>query len=259
MFDKQKINLAKLTASLVPTYIENIIFYEKLRSTNDLAKKLGKQGQQSHLILANEQISGRGRGQNSFFSPPDNIYMSCLLFPDYAIEHLPFVTIIASLAVCNAITELTGFEPTIKWQNDIYLHQKKLCGILVETQIITEHVYKYLVIGIGVNVYNHPIPDTLSSIMTNIEKETGIILDRTQLIIKIVEHLFHYLALLQVGDFSFMTQYRAKNFLIGKNIQLSNDEEGIYHVKAVTDEGHLLVTQGEEEKILVAGEVSVRL
>jgi BirA family biotin operon repressor/biotin-[acetyl-CoA-carboxylase] ligase len=114
------------------------------------------------------QSAGRGRLGRSFYSPGDTgLYMSILLRPALQPENAVLITCAAAVAVSNAIREVCGEEVQIKWVNDLFLHQKKVCGILTEASFSAQtNGLDYAVCGIGVNVYppENGFPEELASI-----------------------------------------------------------------------------------------------
>lgn len=107
-------------------------------------------------ILAREQTAGRGQRGNYWEAEPGkNITMSILLQqPDIPPKHMHLISEVVSLAIVrelrNYITPSIG-EVAIKWPNDIYVDDKKICGILVENAIIGNHI-GHSIVGIGLNV-----------------------------------------------------------------------------------------------------------
>ena len=92
----------------------------------------------------------------SFFSPAGTgLYLSLLLRPTaWEPTRAAQLTAAAAAAMCEAIRQVTGKEPGIKWVNDLLLDGKKICGILTEASFSMESgVLEYAVLGLGVNVY----------------------------------------------------------------------------------------------------------
>ena len=107
-------------------------------STNALVREKANQGRpEGCVIIACEQTAGRGRYGRQFFSPVDSgVYLSLLLRPTaYSPQQATCLTAAAAAAMCQAIEAVTGQQPGIKWVNDIFLHGKKVCGILTEAAV----------------------------------------------------------------------------------------------------------------------------
>jgi BirA family biotin operon repressor/biotin-[acetyl-CoA-carboxylase] ligase len=155
---------------------DRIRVFKSVESTNLTAKKIALDGAQpGTVIIAEEQTKGRGRMGRSFYSPPaGGIYMSFILKPRLDTAKSVLITTAASVAVCKAIEEVTGISCRIKWVNDIYKGDKKICGILTEAVTDFESgQIDYIVLGIGVN-YNTArtdFPEELAGIAGSLFEE----------------------------------------------------------------------------------------
>lgn len=124
-----------------------VVRHAALASTNDLAASLAADpANAGTVILADEQTAGRGQYGRRWLAPPgSSILMSVLLFPPPALRRPAILTAWAAVAVGETILHLTGRQAKIKWPNDVLLHGKKVCGILIEQAAGT-------VVGIGLNL-----------------------------------------------------------------------------------------------------------
>jgi BirA family biotin operon repressor/biotin-[acetyl-CoA-carboxylase] ligase len=133
---------------------ELIRIYDNVNSTNRVAKEMAiAKGLHGTVILANEQTEGRGRRDHAFYSPKGGLYMSLILRPEKLKTLKPdAITLATGTAVCDAIEGLTGTRPTLKPINDLFINDKKICGILTEagTEFETGEV-QWIVVGIGIN------------------------------------------------------------------------------------------------------------
>lgn len=130
-------------------------WYQEIGSTNLLLKEEIRKGANEGLvILAKRQTDGRGRLGRSFFSPEGSgLYMSFLLRPRQATELCTRLTALSAVAVCRAIKKQTSLEAKIKWVNDVYLNEKKLCGILCQAAASSPDAPPdWMIVGIGVNL-----------------------------------------------------------------------------------------------------------
>ncbi|MBQ3003261.1 MAG: biotin--[Clostridia bacterium] len=110
--------------------------HDVISSTNDRAKALASEGKRNICVIADRQTGGRGRMGRSFFSPSGcGLYLSVAFAPEVHGEDSALLTTYAAVAVWECIRELTGVTADIKWVNDLYLHGKKVCGILAEGKI----------------------------------------------------------------------------------------------------------------------------
>ena len=236
----------------------DIRIYRQVDSTNSEAKRLAAAGlNHPTLLVAEEQTAGRGRLGRTFYSPEHNgCYFTLLLQPGTTLSSTVLTTIAAAVAVCRAVTACGGPETEIKWVNDIYLNGKKLCGIL--TEAITDfesQTVSSLIIGIGINTGSLPqeVPQEVRGIAASLyEVSVG----RNRLIAETANAL---LSILETGAEQCLPEYRARSFLLGKEIQYQRD--GVTHTALTEDiapDGGLIVLENGERKVLHSGEVSVR-
>ena len=148
-------------------------YYESVDSTNDRIKERARNGQEQGLVIsAGHQTAGKGRIGRKWESPTnESIATSLLLHPQgISIEAVPTVTVIAAMAVRDAISRLYGIDGLIKWPNDIVFDGKKICGILTEMEMKEGKVW-YVVVGIGVNVHNKTFPEDIAYKATSVDLE----------------------------------------------------------------------------------------
>ncbi len=154
------------------TFTPVIQRFDTIDSTNLEAMRQAKAGVAEGLcIVARTQTHGRGRLDRSWQSPPDaGLYMSLLLRPRFEINAWPLITLMAALAVCDALLKACGMSADIKWPNDLCVNDRKLCGILAETLETSQRTA--LVIGIGINLTPAVLP-LVQAEATSIESITG--------------------------------------------------------------------------------------
>ncbi|MEG2930939.1 MAG: biotin--[acetyl-CoA-carboxylase] ligase [Ruthenibacterium sp.] len=235
-----------------------------IASTNQTAKELAAAGApHGSLVAASQQTAGRGRRGRSFLSPPDTgLYLSVILRSNVPMSDGALITSAAAVAVCRALHSVCGMEEVqIKWVNDLYLHGKKCCGILTEAAADMETGgVDYIVVGIGLNLLppEGGFPPELADVATALFPR-GTQVPRCRLAAEIANEL------LRLGDtlpdVSFMEEYRARNFVPGRDITIfQNGGQRSAHAVSVTDDGHLLVRlpDGATEE-LSFGEISIRL
>ena len=126
--------------------------FENIDSTQtQLNKILPKMTNNKEILLlrANEQSKGKGRGNNKWISPPNNLYMSFSIILEDP-EVIGLLPCVASLSVQQYLKNKTKHDFGIKWVNDVYYQGKKVNGILCESTFVNN---KYnCIIGIGVNM-----------------------------------------------------------------------------------------------------------
>lgn len=187
--------------------------WNRIGSTNDAALQAARTPANAGLaIFAEEQSSGRGRRGRVWLAPPRaSILMSVVLFPppDYA-EPAALVTL-AAVAVASAVEPFIRIPMAIKWPNDLYAHQRKLGGILVERNLGA-------VIGIGLNLHVAP-PDTGDVAATCVEELAGEPVDRTAVAVSILQQLdTRYQQLLESGLEPLLAEWRRRATWIGEAV-----------------------------------------
>lgn len=233
-------------------------------STNDVLKAAAEKGaKEGTIIIAKEQSKGKGRLGRSFFSPSSGIYMSILLRPQLSASDSLMITTCAAVAVCEAIEKVCGKDCGIKWVNDIFLNELKICGILTEASVDFETGgLQYAVLGIGINVA-HPkddFPDELHGIAGAIYDELPSSGDiRTRLCAELLNGFFSYYN--KLPQRSFMAQYKRRSIIIGKKINvIQNGSQTPATALDIDDNARLFVRYDDGKTALIStGEVSVRL
>ena len=241
--------------------------FAEIDSTNKKAKELAATGAtHGTLITADTQTAGVGRRGRSWSSENETgIYMSLILRPKLKPDKASMLTLVAALAVVKAVTELLKIEQSettlqIKWPNDIVINGKKICGILTE-MILNQNQMDAVVIGIGVNVANQSFSEELADIATSLYLETGVKLDREQLINRVWEQFeLYYAVVMEKGDLR-DCKVEYESFLANKDEKVKIlDPIGAYTgiAKGITNTGELLVDTGTKIEQVASGEVSVR-
>lgn len=223
------------------------IRFEEIDSTNDYAKLRRGEGKDL-LVTAAVQTGGKGTKGRSFSSKEGGVYLSKLVFyEEFPAKDAFLVMAGAAVAVCRTL-EFFGLSPVIKWANDVYVSDKKICGILIENVFSGNQISSSLV-GIGVNVYN-PLPQELSGIATTMEVETGKRFSVEEVTEKLIEEL-------EKG--ADITEYIARVGYMGKKATLLMGEETkTGKLLSVDEKGGLLAEIDGEVRRLTAAEVSVR-
>ena len=141
----------KITSGLNNRIIgRRVLCYPSLPSTMETARKEAARGApEGTVIIADEQTAGHGRLGRTWLSPEGSVSLSVVLYPDIA--GLPYLIMIASLAVARSIEALTGLEALLKWPNDVLVNGRKVAGILIESSMGGKAV-DYAVMGIGINI-----------------------------------------------------------------------------------------------------------
>ncbi|MCD7818074.1 MAG: biotin--[acetyl-CoA-carboxylase] ligase [Lachnospiraceae bacterium] len=261
---------ARITAEEISSRLQTewaahyVNFYESIDSTNNEARRLAEKGAPAGtLVVAEEQVQGKGRRGRSWVTPAGTaIAMSLLLRPDGLLpENAPMLTLVMGMAVAAACREECGVEVSIKWPNDVVADGRKICGILTEMSCEMDYI-NYIVIGIGINTGIDNFPPELEDTAVSLHTLTGHRSDRARLIALSMEKFEQYYdRFLQTRDFSMlMDEYNS--LLAGKGgkvrvLSPGHEFEGVS--KGINAAGELMVLRGDGTvENVFAGEVSVR-
>ncbi len=234
---------------------------ETVGSTNALAHEAAKAGAVSGTVVAAlRQTAGRGRLGRTFFSPDGGLYMSVVLRPEIDPRAVLSVTTAAATAVCRALDGFCDTRPTIKWVNDIYLADRKVCGILTEGAFLPETgKLDYAVLGIGLNLtepadgYPADIADRAGAIFG---KESVSEEQKAAVAAAILNEFFALYR--DDGIQNGLDEYRRRSYLDGKTV--TYDRNGQTHtckVVGVDDNVRLVLEENGKRILMEAGEVSV--
>ncbi len=256
-----------------------IVLFDEIDSTNNYAKKLLAENiadqdeladvfGQPVVIVANSQTSGRGRLGREFSSPADSgIYLSIVLNTKLESASLPLLTMATSVATRRAIESVCNISPSIKWVNDLYLKDKKICGILLETanSFYASDNSAFVVIGIGINCFPGSFPEELREIAGSIS-DTPNSFSRSELAAKVIDEVVS--EVYNLDPASMLNEYREHCFILGRNVTVTDfaNENGsprnfLARAVGISDNGALIVESmdGSQRISLFSGGVSVNL
>ena len=236
-----------------------LIVFDSVDSTNNEAKRMIADGfKENALVISNEQTKGRGRLGRDFYSPKNTgIYMSFIFHTYLKLSDAVSVTTAAAVAVVRAIEKLTDIKPQIKWVNDVYIGDKKACGILTEAVSDFETgSAQSVVIGIGINISTEEFPDEITETATSLNFNG---LSRNNLIAAVSDELVEICS--DLSNKSYIDSYREHSLIIGKRIDFyrNNVRYGGTAVDIDSDGGLIVRLPNGETEVLNSGEVTVRL
>ena len=227
--------------------------FETLPSTNNYLKAkraemlaLEPSLRENYIVVAKEQTGGRGTKGREFLSAKGGVYLSVLTFYEDLKARDAFTLMAnAAVAVCETL-RYYGLNPVIKWANDIYVNDKKICGILIENVFSGENVSSS-VVGIGLNVIN-PLAESIKDIATSMQKETGEIYDVEEVTSRLISELLTKRS---------MKEYLSYIGYMGRVVMLSIGDERVHgRLLSVDELGGLIVSIDGKERRLTSAEVS---
>ncbi len=232
-------------------------------STNTKAMRMARDGApHGTLVVADRQESGRGRrGRSWEMAAGEAVAMSLLLRPrELSPSRAPMLTLVAALAVAEAVREVSGVSAQIKWPNDLILNGKKLCGILTEMQVSADGS-AVIVVGIGINVNNTHFAEEIRETATSLYLGCSRRFDRARLIGAVCGQLEHFFSIfMQTQDMSLLrARYDAQ--LVNQDRPVCVlDPKGAYEgtARGIAPDGALIVETADGLRQVDSGEVSVR-
>ena len=238
-----------------------VIYMPVLDSTNSYAMELARAGaSEGTLVITDDQPAGRGRAGRVWRTMSrQQVLCSFILRPVFP-PH--FLVMVASLAVAQAIEDVTGIRPDIKWPNDVLASGHKVCGILIETAS-DAHQRRFAVLGIGLNVNGTLRDDAeLAARAATLADLTGQTHAREDVVVAIATHLSYRYHALQTGGASALhavrNAWRERLVTLGKHVRITQSDpiaEGV--AEDVDADGALLLRRADGTQLTVTwGEVS---
>lgn len=238
-----------------------VYYHPTVGSTMDEARRLAEEGAPEGLVvLADEQTAGRGRLQRSWWAPSGtSLLLTLLLRPSLSPRQAHRLTMICSLAVCDAISQVASVQAQVKWPNDVLIGGRKVCGILTELELVGDSL-AYALIGIGVNVNaDLSLAPPLMAPATSLLAEAGQTVSRLDLLAALLLGIEGRYEALRAGQ-AFHLEWAARMATLGCHVQVSDgDEVWCGSAMRVDEDGALLVrlSDGSVRHIL-AGDVTLR-
>ena len=200
-----------------------------LASTNlTLMEMAGTAAPDGQVVIADRQSAGRGRLGRSFSSPGGmGIYLSYLIRPGNCsgeptqIADWVDTTCCSAVAVSDAIAEVCDVIPQIKWVNDLYLNDRKLCGILTQTDVSTDDgSIRAIIVGIGINVHEEAgdFPPELQGIATSLRLALQREISRTALAAAVIRHMDQLRRTHFSARTDYLNRFRARCPMVGRDL-----------------------------------------
>lgn len=239
-----------------------IVHREEVDSTNRLAAELARDGAaEGTVVVAEAQSAGRGRLGRTWTSPSNlNLYLSVVLRPAVAPAEVTALSLVAAIAVAEAIHETTDLRAGIKWPNDVLLGDRKVCGILTEMDAESERV-RFLILGIGVNLNagTRDFPPELRRKASSLRIASRRRIDRAAFTGVLLGELEAYYDRFVRGGFAAVQgTYEKYHCLPGRRVRVDGGDNPRGVVRGVAPDGTLLVETSDGVVRVSAGEVSLR-
>ena len=244
----------------------NILQFDEIDSTNKYLLQNTDVLPDFSVAVAAQQTAGKGRKGREWYSPKGgNLYFSLLLkSPDIAFNELSSIPQVMALAICESLKNCGIEDSWIKWPNDIFVKQAKICGILCETKLKGMNL-EGLIIGVGLNV-NMSESDLLnidttatSMLVGSNDKDPFSTTETLHVILRAFSKFFTIWAT-KSNRPELVELWRQNSRLIGKAVKLLDDEKTIYGtVVDFTENGELILQTESGMKNYSYGDLSLRL
>lgn len=164
-----------------------IIKIKSVDSTNIYAKEIANEIKENAIIIANKQTNGYGTNNRKWYSDEDSIICSFFIKRKNNVIPLDYSHKIG-IIVSNVVNKICDVKTYIKKPNDIYLNEKKLGGILIETRYMSEKL-DYVIIGIGLNINQVSLPKEIKDIATSLSIETKRKYNKEEIISELIKEM----------------------------------------------------------------------
>ena len=230
---------------------------ETVDSTNAQLKAQAVTANQT-LLLAREQTAGVGRRGSPWQSPPaGNLYLSYCVHSDRPLTELSLWSLGVTVAVADALELELSLECKIKWPNDLYLHGRKVGGVLLETVNLPGDDVA-VVIGVGLNIASHPDPALLQRPVTCISKHTDRSVDLSMVATVVSAALVDMCRLSQAALQAWLiSSWPSRDMLLNQPVVVPTLGEGSAIARGLSRDGGLKVEFAGKIRTVYAGEVSL--
>jgi len=218
----------------------NIEYYEVVDSTMQAAagRPIGD------VVLAQEQTAGLGRHGHSWHSAPgDGIYVSLVL------PQSPLLTLALGLATHSAIFEATGLLCDLRWPNDLMIGDKKVAGILAQTD------GPNAIAGIGINVNHTAFPEDVAPLATSLRLAAGRRFDREEILLALLPAVESTVAHKREDILRAFTEL--SSYAAGRRVEVHQPEGVLEGITVGLDPAGFLIVRRDDgtDTLIVAGGV----
>ena len=238
----------------------HVLYYPSISSTMDVARQAARAGAvEGTVVTADEQTSGRGRLQRSWFSPRGGSLSASLVLRPSTRELARLFTV-AALAAARGIEKATGLKTDLKWPNDVLIGKKKVCGILIENELRGSAV-SWAVVGIGINIdFDTAAYPEIASVATSLSAELGREVSRSQVLRCLLEE-FEAVYLASRRGEPVQQEWGRRLVTLGTRVRANTGdaiETGL--AESVDEDGALLLRRDDGSLVrIVAGDVTLRV
>ena len=235
--------------------MHKIIPFQSIDSTTSYLNENFKSLAEGDVCFSLHQTGGKGRRGRVWQDEGKDLLFS-ILFLEGLNEKLALaLPLLSGAAVAQTLVGL-GFDPKIKWPNDVLLNDKKCCGILVEG--VSETSIDAIISGIGINLNEDSFPEDIAYKATSLHIQSGLTYDPKEVLSLFLKEFDELYEDYKRGGKRYLTLIRERFYLLGKEVYLNYHNENLSgSVEGIDDEGSLLLNDGKRVHHLISGEVSL--
>lgn len=229
------------------------IHFDTIDSTNKYLKDNYEKFDSFTFVSADYQSEGKGRENRTWLANKnENLLFSVLIKDNQLINYYKSISLVSAVTIFNYLKTLGIKGLSIKWPNDVFVNDCKICGILLEGSIPN-----YLVVGIGLNVNQIEFDGKYRIEPTSIKKELNKTLELNDIRDILYNDLISDFNKLKNNDSSYLNIIRNNNYLLGKekNVVL-NGKEIKAKVVGINDNNDLLVEIDNKIVPIFSGEIN---
>lgn len=235
----------------------SVTTFEEIDSTNEYLKREADKLPQGSVARALHQTAGKGRRGRKWEDDKDSLMFSLLLKDNLNPDRVSLLPLLTGVVLYETLEDY-GIQTSLKWPNDVLLHDKKCCGILLEGMSEGSSL-KALILGVGLNLNAKRFPPELEKKATSLYLETGKTYDGKEVLNHFLTHFDKEYSKYLANKDSYLDILRKHSYLDGKKVLLNYYGEGKeVTVVRVEEDGRLKVVDKENKPLyLNAGEVTL--
>lgn len=231
------------------------IHFEVIDSTNAYLKSNYQNLENLTFVSSDYQTQGKGRSNRKWEANKDNLLFSLLLKDSRYFKLTNVISILSAYTILQTLEDYGLTDVSIKWPNDVYINDKKICGILLEAKSTND--IECLIIGVGINVNQKEFNEEFNA--TSISNVLNKDIDINKLKEDIYERIVNNLDKLLHG-YDYFDEIVNYDYLINKQVYaLINSEKKLVTVKGINRDYSLCVVTDGQEYNLNSGEISFHI
>lgn len=229
--------------------------FRKIDSTNAYLKRNYQKLDNMTFVSASYQSKGKGRNDRVWVSNKgDNLMFSLLIKDHRLIDKFASLSLLSGAVILKTLNSLGISNVSIKWPNDVYINDKKVCGILMESVSISNKI-EALVIGIGLNVNQKEFPTEANAVSIRQIKGRKYFIHNIKR--NVYNRLKNELSLLLIDKSDYLKLVKDNNYLLNKNCYATiNNKSELITVIDINDDNSLLIKKEDTLMNISSGEIT---